>query len=65
MRTIEHSGQMWLHLGDYIDHLDSAIGMVRLMSEGVEDSDAGTVIATLGVQRNSLQTMLDRGADNG
>lgn len=47
MRVIEHEGERYLNIPDYVLHLVTAVGTVEMMTGGAKTQNARAVVDTL------------------
>ena len=57
MRVLMHEGNSYLNIEDYLNHLEEAVGTVKMMTEGVNAPSAEAVIQTLKTSIEFLETL--------
>ena len=57
MRVLMHEGNGYVNIEDYLNHLEEAVGTVKMMTEGINAPNAQAVIQTLQTSIEFLETL--------
>ena len=57
MRTITNDGEKYLNVSDYLEHLNTAVKTVHMMTDGIMAPHAPAVIDTLKASIAFLETL--------